>query len=123
DLVRPAELGALVLEHVEAVRAVGDHLPKSVPVDRLDMVLLERLVEMLLAEPPGDFAVAPLLLHDAKAHPRRPEDLHHRPGDRLVAPVVRRRAAHPVEVLHLLAGSRYRHVEPVRSREWRAGWE
>src|SRR2546426_1540134 len=42
-----------------------------------------------------------LLLHDAKAHPRRPEDLHHCPGDRLVAPVVRRRAAHPVEVFHL----------------------
>src|SRR2546426_12844917 len=58
-----------------------------------------------------------LLLHDAKAHPRRPEDLHHCPGDRLVAPVVRRRAAHPVEVLYLLAGLHDRHVEPVGPRE------
>src|SRR5437667_7841715 len=97
DLVGPAELRELVPDRVEAVRAVGDHLPEAVPVDRGDVLLLEGLIEVLLAEPTGDLAVAPLLLHDAEGPARRLQDLRHRPADRLVAPVVRRRAAHPVE--------------------------
>src|SRR5262249_59387985 len=51
NLVCPAELRVLVLNRVEAVRAVRDHLAEAVLLDRLHVLLRDGLVEVLLAEP------------------------------------------------------------------------
>src|SRR2546427_3308313 len=116
-LVRAPELRELVLDRVEAVRAVRDDLLELVLVDVLDVLRRHRLVEVLLAEPPRDLAVTTFLLHHAERDARLLEDGHHRARDGLVALVVRRRAADPVEVLDLLAGRHDRHVEALRPRE------
>src|SRR6266508_2481087 len=120
-LVAPAELGELVLDRVEAVWAVGDDLPEAVPFDRFDVLLLDGLVQVLLAETAADLGVTPLLRHHAEAHAGRLEDLHHRAGDRLVTLVVRGRAADPVEVLDLAIGLHEGNVEALRPREALAG--
>src|SRR5438105_6839540 len=67
-LPAPAELRELVLERVEAVRAVGDHLAKAVTLEVADVLPLHRLMQVLLAEAPRDLAVAPLLLHHGERH-------------------------------------------------------
>src|SRR5260370_14453719 len=62
DLVGAAELGELVLDGVEAVRAGGDDLPHLCSVHRLDVLLRLRLVEVLVADAPRRVAVAGLVL-------------------------------------------------------------
>src|SRR5438094_4790080 len=60
DLVVPAELGELVLDGVEAVRAGRDHLPNLGGVHRLDVGLGLGLVQVLVADAPRRVAVAGL---------------------------------------------------------------
>src|SRR5262245_35806328 len=116
-LVRSAELRELVLDRVEAVRAVRDDFLESILVDRLDVLGLHRLVEVLLPESPRDLAMAALLLHDAERDAGLVEDRDHGARDGLVALVVRGRAADPVEVLDLLAGLHDGYVEALRPRQ------
>ena len=124
DLVGAAELGKLVLDRVEAVRAVRQDLLEAVPLMAPTVLLLHRLVEVLLAQPAADLGVAALLLHHAEPHARRLEDLDDRAGDRLVALVVGGRAAHPVEVFHLHSPARSaarRALPPTPGARRRAG--
>ena len=65
DLVAPVELRKLVLDRVEAVRAVHDDLLHLVAVERLDARLRHRLVEVLVAEAACGLAVAELFLAEA----------------------------------------------------------
>src|SRR4030095_7580785 len=111
------ELRELVLDRVEAVWAVRDHLAKLVLLHRLDVLLRDGLIQILLAAAPADLGVAALFLHHAEAHPGGLEDLHDRAGDRLVAPIVARRAADPVEVLDLALGLHDRDIEALGPRQ------
>src|SRR5438477_504868 len=108
-LVGAAELRELVLDGVEAVRAVRDDLLELVPVDVLDVLGGHRLVEVLLAQPPRDLAVAALLLHHAEGHAGLLEDDHHRARDGLVAldddPLGRERGARQVRGARGLAAA------------------
>ena len=61
DLVLAAEVAVLVLEAVEAVRAVRDDLLDLVAVERLDVLLREHLEEVLVAHAPRRVAGAGLL--------------------------------------------------------------
>ena len=60
DLVVAAEVGVLVGERVEAVRAVGDDLRDAGLVERGDVLLGERLEHVLVAHPPRGVAGAAL---------------------------------------------------------------
>src|SRR3989441_4077449 len=86
--VAPTELGELVLDRVETVRAVRDDRAEPVLLDRLDVLLRDGLVEVFLAEAATDLGMTALLLHHAEAHPGSLEDFHDRARNRLVAPVV-----------------------------------
>src|SRR5437879_13838488 len=98
-LPAPAELRELVLERVEAVRAVGDDLAKAVTREVPDVLPLHRLVEVLLAETPRDLTVAPLLLHHDERHAGGLQDLHYQLGDLLIPTSKGGRTAHPSTVL------------------------
>ena len=67
---------------------MSDDLSEAVLLDGFEILLLDGLVEVLLAEAAADLGVTPLLRHHAEAHASGLQDLHHRPGDRLVALVV-----------------------------------
>jgi hypothetical protein len=111
------ELGILVLDGVEAVGAVRDDLVERVFLDVLHVLRGHRLVEIFLAQTAGDLAVAALFGHDGERHARLLEDLHHRAGDVLIAPVVGGGAADPVEILDALAFHEHGNVEPLRPLE------
>ena len=67
DLVVPAELRVLVLQRVEAVRALGDDLLHAHPVEHLDVGHRQHLEQVLVAAAPRRVA---------GAHLARPEDRH-----------------------------------------------
>ena len=74
-----AELRVLVGERIEAVRALGDDLLHAVAVERLDVLLRERLEEVFVAQAARGVAIAGLLLaEDDEVHLRRLQDLHER---------------------------------------------
>src|SRR5689334_21133115 len=103
DLEVPAEERLLVAERVEGVRALGDDLPHAVAVQRLDVLLGQRLEEVFIPQPPGRVAVAGLLLaEDDEVHLRRLEDLDDRARD-LLLPLVEAAGApdeeEPLEIL------------------------
>ena len=66
DLVVAAELRVVVLQHVEAVRALRDDLLHAHAVERLDVLHGEHLEDVLVAGPAGLVAVA----HLARAEDR-----------------------------------------------------
>ena len=111
DLVVAAELRVLVLQRVEAVRALRDDLLHAHAVEHLDVGHGQHLEEVLVAGAAGRVA---------GAHLRRPEDGHveagplqqlgHGLGDLLVLVVEAAGAAHPVEVL---VGERRRRVDDL----------
>src|SRR5262249_6160612 len=75
------------------------------PVEGLDVGLRERLVEVLVAQPPGRVAVAHLLLaEDGEGDVGLAENANQGPADLLLPVVVAARAAHEEEVL-VLAGA------------------
>src|SRR4029077_19043663 len=65
DLVRTTELRKLVLDRVETVGTVHDDLTNFVFVEGFDQHLGHRLVEVLVSEPTGRFAVAKFLAREA----------------------------------------------------------
>ena len=118
DLVAPAEVRVLVRERVEAVRARRDDLAGAGLVQRLDVLLGERLEDVLVPHPPGRVARARLArAEDREVDAGRLEQLRRRLGRRLGALVERRRAADPVEHLgRRVARLEHAHAEPLRPR-------
>ena len=99
-LVVAAEVRVLVGERVEAVRAVGDDLRDAGLVERLDVLLGERLEHVLVADPPGRVAGAALArAEDREVDAGLLQQLRRRLGGPPRALVERRRAADPVQVL------------------------
>ena len=79
DLVAAAEVRVLVGERVEAVRAARDDLRHAGLVQRLDVLLGERLEHVLVAHPPGRVAGARLARpEDREVDARRLEQLRGR---------------------------------------------
>ena len=79
DLVAAAEIGVLVRERVEAVRAAGDDLRHAGLVQRRHVLLGERLEDVLVAHPAGGIAGARLArAEDREVDPRRLEQLRRR---------------------------------------------
>ena len=118
DLVAPAEVRVLVRERVEAVRARGDDLAGAGLVQRLDVLLGERLEHVLVPHPPGRVAGARLArARGSRSRRRRPgaawPSTRPTPG----ALVERRRAADPVEHLRRrIARLEHAHAQPLRPR-------
>src|SRR5206468_12405039 len=103
----------LVLDLVEAVRAVDDDLPRLVAVHRLDAHLRHRLVEILVAEAARGLAVARLPGAEAgEVDARLLEDPRERLRRLLVAIVEGAGAADVVEVLRVGLVGDGRDVEP-----------
>src|SRR5262249_43675816 len=97
-LVVAAERGVLVLDAVEAVRAVRDDLLDAVAVQRLDVLLREHLEEVLVAHPPRRVARARLLgAEDREGDAGRVQDLDERAGALPGAVLVGAGAADPEE--------------------------
>ena len=83
DLVVAAEMGVLVLDGVEAVRADGDDLLDVVAGEGLDVLLGHDLVEVLVAHAPGRVACAALFVaEDSEVDARAFEDGCHGSGRR-----------------------------------------
>ena len=117
-VVAAAEVGILVGEGVEAVRARGDDLARAGLVQRLDVLLGEGLEHVLVAHPPGGVAGAGLArAEDREVDPGRLHELRGRLGRRPGALVERRRAADPVEHLRRrIARLEHAHAEALRPR-------
>ena len=116
DLVVAAEVGVLVGERVEAVRAARDDLLHAGAVHRGDVLLGVRLERVLVPHPPGRVAGARL----ARAEHREVDagglqQLGRRLRRRPRALVEGGGATDPVEHLgRLVAGLQHAHVEPFR---------
>ena len=99
-LVLPAEIGVLVAERVEAVRAARDDLRDPDLVQCRDVLLGVRLEHVLVPHPAGRIACARLArAENREVDPRLLQQLHGRLGRLARALVVGGRAAHPVEDL------------------------
>ncbi len=99
-VVLATELRVLVPELVEAVRAGGDDGAHSILGERLDVVLREHLVEVLVPHPARRVAVALLLLaEDREADPGGLEDAREGHGGLLRAIVERAHAPDPIQDL------------------------
>ena len=116
-LVVRAELRVLVLQRVEAVRALRDDLLHSEPVERLDVLHREHLEDVLVARPAGGVAGAELARAEDREVDVRPlQELRHRPARLLVAVVERSRAADPVQVLVVEVPARIDDLDPLHAR-------
>ena len=94
DLVVAAELGVLVGERVEAVRALGDDLLHAHRVEGLDVLGCEHLEQVLVAGAAGGIAGAGLgRAEDGEVDVGALHELRHRLGDLLVLVVERAGAA------------------------------
>ena len=116
DLVVAAEVGVLVGERVEAVRAARDDLRHAGLVHRRHVLLREGLERVLVAHPPSGVARARLArAEDGEVDAGGLQQLRGRLRGRLRALVVGGGAADPVE--HLggrLPRLQHAHVEPLR---------
>ena len=100
DLVVAAELRVLVLQRVEAVRALGDDLLHAHAVEHLDVRHRQHLEQVLVAAAACRVAGAHLAgAEDGHVDAGPAQQLGHRLGDLLVLVVERAGAADPVEVL------------------------
>ena len=100
DLVVAAELRVLVLQRVEAVRALRDDLLHAHAVERLDVLHREHLEDVLVARAAGRVAGAQLARAEDREVDAGPlQQLGQRAARLLVAVVEAARAADPVEVL------------------------
>ena len=82
DLVLAAELWILVLQRVEAVRALGDDLAHAHAVEHLDVGHGEHLEQVLVARPSRRVAGAHLAgTEDGEVEPGPLQELGHRAGD------------------------------------------
>ena len=98
-----AELRVLVRERVEAVRALRDDLLHAVAVQSVDVLLRERLEEVLVSEPPRRVAVAGLLFaEDHEVDLGGLQDLHQGTRDLLLALVEAAGAADEEQPLEIL---------------------
>ena len=101
-LVVAAELRVLVLDHVEAVRALRDDLAHAHAVERLDVLHREHLEDVLVARAAGLVAVAHLARpEDREVDARALQQLGERAARLLVAVVEAARAPDEEEVLVL----------------------
>ena len=95
-LVVAVELRVLVLQRVEAVRALRDDLLHAEAVERLDVLHREHLEDVLVARAPGAVAGAHLARAEDREVDAGPlEQLGHRAARLLVPVVERSRAARP----------------------------
>ncbi len=100
DLVVAAELGVLVGQGVEAVRAGHDDLAGLGLAQDLDVGLGQHLEQELVAGPPGRVAGAGLAVtQDGERDAGRVQQLGHGPGRALGPVVVRAGAADPEQVV------------------------
>ena len=99
-LVVAAELRVLVLQRVEAVRALRDDLLHAEAVERLDVLHRQHLEDVLVARAARRVAGAELArAEDREVEPGALQQLGDRAARLLVAVVERARAADPVQVL------------------------
>ena len=99
-LVVAADLRVVVLQHVEAVRALRDDLLHAHAVERLDVLHREHLEDVLVAGAAGLVAVAHLArAEDREVDARALQQLRERARRLLVAVVEAARATDEVEVL------------------------
>ena len=116
DLVVAAELRVVVLDHVEAVRALRDDLLDAHRVERLDVLHREHLEDVLVAGAAGLVAVAQLArAEDREVDARALEQLGERAARLLVAVVEAARAADEVEVLVVERRRPPRRCRPLRA--------
>ncbi len=114
-LVVAAELRVLVVEGVEAVRAVRHQRVELVLVEHRDVRVRGFLIQVLVACAPRPLAVAAFFLAQHRVvDPGRFEDRDHRTRGALAVGVVRARAPDPVQHVCLLLLGHQRHIEPVR---------
>ena len=115
-LVAAAEVGVLVPERVEAVRAGRDDLRHPGLVQRLDVLLGVRLERVLVAHPARRIAGAALARpEDREVDPGCLQQLRGRARALARTLVVRRGAADPEQHLgRRVAGLQHPHVEAVR---------
>src|SRR5436190_6612041 len=124
DLVAAAELRELVLDGVEAMRAVDDDLLHARGIETLDARLRHGLVEVLVAETARGLAVAGLLLAEAgEVDARLLEQAGEGLGGLLVAVVEGAGAADVVEVLGVRLVGDGGYAEPLRPVEALLGAE
>src|SRR5213592_3974246 len=124
DLVATAELRELVLDGVEAMRAVDDDLLHARVIETLDARLRHGLVEVLVAEAARGLAVAGLLLAEAgKVDARLREQAGEGLGGLLVAVVEGAGAADVVKVLGVRLVGDGGYAEPLRPVEALLGAE
>ena len=116
DLVAAAEVRVLVRERVEAVRAARDDLRRARLVQRGDVLLGERLEDVLVAHPPRGVAGARLArAEDRDVEPGGEQQLHRRLGGPACPLVERGGAADPVEDLgRRVSRLEYADAEPFR---------
>src|SRR5204863_9792660 len=118
DLVAAAELRELVLDGVEAMRAVDDDLLHARRIEALDARLRHGLVEVLVAEAARGLTVAGLLLAEAgEVDARLLEQPGEGLGGLLVAVVEGAGAADAIEVLGVRLVGDGRHAQPLRPVE------
>src|SRR5262245_48768097 len=96
DIERPAELRKLVADLVEAVRATRDDGRDTVSVERLDCLLCEHLVQVLVPHAAGGIAVTAFFLAEYReAHIGCLEDAGEGDCDFLGTIVEGTHASHP----------------------------
>src|SRR5205085_6988358 len=107
-LVTSAKLRVFVLDDVEAVRTARDDTPRLIGVQRLDVLLSQDLIEILVARPSSRVAAAGLFpTENGKRDVCAAEDAHQGLSEALVPVIERRHAAYPVNdleaarILHL----------------------
>ena len=98
DLVVPAELRVLVLERVEAVRALRDDLLHAQPVERLDVLHREHLEDVLVARSAGRVAGAQLARSEHGEVEVRPLQ---QPGQRARVVFLLRSSNDPAQPTHI----------------------
>src|SRR5688572_10844381 len=104
DFVVPAELRELIPDLMKAVGAARDDREHLVAVQRLDRVLREHLVEVLVSHAPGRVAMAVLFLSENReADATGLEDASERHGDLLRAIVERAHAPDPEQNVRAFA--------------------
>jgi len=117
DFVVSPELGVLVPEGIEAVRAVGENLFDAVLFQDFDEAPRHRLEEILVADPACGLAVAELFFpQNGKFYPRLFEDLDRCQGSFFAAVVKSSRTADVIEKFRVGMFRDPRHLDPLSPR-------
>ena len=116
-----AELGILVLDRIQAVRAGSDDLLHPVALPLLHVGGNQRLIQVFVAEPAGRIAAAALLFaEDTERHAGHLQQFDYRRGHLTVAFVKRAGAADKIQILDFVVLGQRRHrqflLQPIGFR-------